>query len=83
MSNLEHLLENGLMRLSEDKLSYEEWIEETSKDFNWTPWVCINIDDLWEICQYIEYRYIPNLREEIDELREQVYGGRECLKQSE
>ena len=68
MSNLEHLLENGLMRLSRDKLSYEEWIEETSKDCNWTPWVCININDLWEICQYIEYTYKWCLIDDIENL---------------
>ena len=83
MSNLEHLLENGLIKLSRDKLSYEEWMEKTAKDSNWTPWVCINIDDLWEICQYIQYVWVPELQYEIDELKEQLYGGKECLKQNE
>lgn len=57
MSNLEHLLENGLVRL-EKHISYEEWVKETEKDPNWTPYIGITINELWEICQYLTYTYL-------------------------
>lgn len=52
MSNLEHLIENGLCRLSEGR-DYKEWREIMQKDCNWKDNENITIDDLWEICQYV------------------------------
>lgn len=52
MSNLEHLIENGLSRLSEGR-SYREWREIMQSDCNWSSNENITIDNLWEICQYV------------------------------
>lgn len=52
MSNLEHLLENGLICL-EKGLTNEEWRSKMANDVNWKGVERVNIDDLWEICQYI------------------------------
>lgn len=52
MSNLEHLVENGLVSL-EKGMSYEEWMERMKKDCNWRGNENITIKNLWEICQYV------------------------------
>ena len=79
MSNLEHLVENGLYCLEERK-NYEDWYQRMLDDCNWSPHVGLTIDDLWEICQYVIYRYCWSLKEERDELIERVYGNKKCLK---
>jgi len=56
MSNLEHLVENGLCLLEKD-ISYEEWNERMSKDPNWLYNENITLDNLWEICQYVYYSW--------------------------
>ena len=56
MSNLEHLIENGLNRLNEGK-SYKEWREIMRGDCNWTGNENITIDNLWEICQYVIFTW--------------------------
>lgn len=56
MSNLEHLIENGLCRLSEGK-SYKEWREIMQDDCNWENNENISIDNLWEICQYVLFTW--------------------------
>lgn len=56
MSNLEHLIENGLCRLSEGK-SYREWREIMQQDCNWEGNENITIDNLWEICQYVIFTW--------------------------
>lgn len=54
MSNLEHLIENGLCRLQECN-SYTEWCEIMQQDVNWdgNEELFITTDTLWEICQYV------------------------------
>lgn len=54
MSNLEHLIENGLCRLQDGK-SYAEWREIMQHDVNWdgNEEMFITVDTLWEICQYV------------------------------
>lgn len=59
MSNLEHLIENGLCRLDEGK-SYEEWHEIMKKDCNWQGNENITLDNLWEICQYVIFTWDSN-----------------------
>ena len=54
MSNLEHLIENGLVSLEKD-MSYEEWMETMKEDRNWHGNENITIKNLWEICQYVFY----------------------------
>jgi len=56
MSNLEHLIENGLCLLDEGK-SYKEWRELMQQDFNWEGNENITIDTLWEICQYVIFTW--------------------------
>ena len=61
MSNLEHLIENGLCRLQESK-SYAEWREIMQQDVNWdgNEELYITIDTLWEICQYVPNIFMLN-----------------------
>lgn len=56
MSNLEHLIENGLCRLREGK-SYRDWREIMQQDCNWEGNENITIDNLWEICQYVIFTW--------------------------
>ena len=53
MSCLEHLVENGIYLLEKSNIHYTEWHEIMKKDCNWRGVERINIDDLWEICQYV------------------------------
>lgn len=59
MSNLEHLIENGLCRLDEGK-SYREWREIMQQDCNWEGNENITMDNLWEICQYVIFTWDSN-----------------------
>lgn len=54
MTNLEHLVENGLVAL-ENECNYNEWLEQMKEDINWNCCERLTIDDLWEICQYVFY----------------------------
>lgn len=56
MSNLEHLVENGLMLLKRGT-SYKEWNEIMREDVNWQGNKNITMDNLWEICQYVYYSW--------------------------
>lgn len=56
MSNLEHLIENGLCLLVEGK-SYREWRELMQQDCNWGENENITLDNLWEICQYVIFTW--------------------------
>lgn len=56
MSNLEHLIENGLCLLDEGK-SYIEWRELMQQDCNWAGNENITLDNLWEICQYVIFTW--------------------------
>ena len=56
MSNLEHLIENGLCCLDEGK-SYKEWHEIMQHDVNWEGNENITLDNLWEICQYVIFTW--------------------------
>lgn len=64
MSNLEHLIENGLCRLSEGK-SYRDWRKIMQQDCNWEGNENITIDNLWEICQYVIFTW--NLQEHVEQ----------------
>lgn len=59
MSNLEHLIENGLCLLDEGK-SYREWRELMQQDCNWYGNENITLDNLWEICQYVIFTWDSN-----------------------
>lgn len=59
MSCLEHLVENGISLLEKPGMRYEEWHERMKNDVNWKGVERINIDDLWEICQYVVCTAIP------------------------
>ena len=58
MSNLEHLIENGLHAMEHYDNS-NEWYEYMRTDMNWMGNEHISIDELWTICQYIIYTYMP------------------------
>ena len=53
MSNLEHLLEDGL-KLLETKKTYEEWFSVMEENQYWTERIGTRPDELWTICQYIK-----------------------------
>jgi len=74
MSNLEHLIENGLCRLDEGK-SYREWREIMQEDCNWKGNENITIDNLWEICQYVIYTW--------DSDKEEVVRCKDCKRHLE
>lgn len=59
MSNLEHLIENGLCLLDEGK-SYKEWRDIMYDDINWEGNENITLDNLWEICQYVIFTWDSN-----------------------
>ena len=59
MSCLEHLVENGICLLEKPGMQIEEWYEHMKDDVNWKGVDRINIDDLWEICQYVVCTAIP------------------------
>lgn len=56
MTCLEHFIENGLEFI--DGHTYKEWIDAMNKDIN-REHSNISIEQLWEICQYIRYTYLP------------------------
>ena len=56
MSNLEHLIENGLCLLDKGK-SHREWRELMQQDCNWDGNENITLDNLWEICQYVIFTW--------------------------
>lgn len=55
MTNIEHLVENGLSLL-EENISYSEWRDTMFDDINWNPEISITLSELWIICQYINER---------------------------
>ena len=75
MSNLEHLVENGLVIL-ENGYSSEEWFNRMSADINWEYVENITVDDLWEICQYVFYTWADRKTEPQTELK----GSKRLLK---
>lgn len=68
MSNIQHLIENGLGIYG--KMSAEEWEEKMLQDPNWQPWIAITIDELYEICSYVENTHVAILNETIDDYKE-------------
>ena len=65
MSNIQHLIENGLGIYG--KMSAEEWEEKMLQDPNWQPWIAITIDELYEICSYVENTHVAILNETIED----------------
>lgn len=63
MSNLEHLIENGLSTLKRG-VSYEKWLKTMKNDVNWQGNENISIEQLWVICQYVIYTWIPSAQPE-------------------
>lgn len=59
MSNLEHLVENGLYLLKKGK-TYEEWHEIMKDDVNWQGNENITLDNLWTVCQYVVFAWDEN-----------------------
>lgn len=59
MSNLEHLIENTLVRMEEGKTNIEQLIK-TDENY-WQ--VDINSHDILEICSYFYYTYLPDAKE--------------------
>lgn len=55
MSNLEHLVENGLIMMTRCN-GYDDWYSHIADDPNWDG-VLVNIEDLWTICQYVIYTW--------------------------
>lgn len=51
MTNIEHLIENGLYCIKDN--NYDKWMKKMEQDINWQPHIKMSIDELWQICQYI------------------------------
>ena len=62
MSNLEHLIENGLVAIERCD-GYDDWHDHIKDDPNWDN-VWVSIEDLWTICQYVIYTWCPMRCEE-------------------
>lgn len=62
MSNLEHLIENGLITMARCN-GYDDWHSHIADDTNWYG-VRVSIEDLWTICQYVIYTWCPMRCEE-------------------
>ncbi len=56
MSNLEHLIENTLVAMEDDKLSPEDIRKRIQNDINF-PYTALSVDDVWEICRYVKYTW--------------------------
>lgn len=56
MSNLEHLIENTLVTMEDDKLCPEDIRKRIQDDINF-PSTSLSVDDVWEICQYVKYTW--------------------------
>ena len=69
MSNLDHLIENGLSALKRG-VSYEKWLKTMKNDVNWQGNENISIEQLWTICQYVIYTWIPSAQPECHICRE-------------
>ena len=75
MSNIEHLLENGLeavdKALEDKKDCYLAFKEEMKKYYNQQMFASVNItrDELWEIIQYIKFCREMNLSEKSTSLK--------------
>lgn len=63
MSKLEHLVENGLVAL-EEGCDRDKWFERMRKDPNLVSLAGMDIEDLWTICIYVFYTYVPCVMEE-------------------
>ena len=57
MSSVEHLIENGLIRVSKKGVTYDSWMKRMEKDTNWEGNVHVTLDELWLICQYVKYTW--------------------------
>ena len=66
MSNLEHLIENGILAM--ETYNPNEWYQHMQKDINWQGNEHITINDLWVICQYVVYSYKWKLIDDIENL---------------
>ena len=62
MSNLEHLIENGLTAMKCCH-GYDDWYEHIKDDPNWDN-IWVSIGDLWTVCQYVIYTWCPMRCEE-------------------
>ena len=56
MSDLEHLIENTLVRMKNKELSAYQIKQEIVNDPNFAG-TNLSVDDIWEICQYIMYTW--------------------------
>ena len=60
MSYLEHLIENTLVAMEDDKLCPEDIRKRIQNDIN-LPYTSLSVDDVWEICQYVKYTWCRDL----------------------
>ena len=72
MSNIEHLIENAITAIEENK-TYEDWRtdwrqEAMLKDVMSDAW------EIWEMAQYCVYTYKPSVIWDTEEKLEKEYG---------
>lgn len=65
MGNLEHLIENTLIAMEDDKLCPEDIRKRIQNDVN-LPYTALSVDDVLEICQYVKYTWCANMRCEVE-----------------
>lgn len=61
MSNLEHLIENTLIVMEDDKLCPEDIRKHIQNDIN-LPLTGLSVDDVWEICKYVKYTWCADVK---------------------
>ena len=71
MSNLEHLIENGLVAMV-DCDGWNDWYARMKDDTNWRVISGLSEEDLWTICQYVIYSWCPMRCEDCQDNNEDI-----------
>lgn len=75
MSSLEHLIENTLVAMEDDKLCPEDIRKRIQNDIN-LPSTALSADDVWEICQYVKYTWCRDLENKLNAQLEETQHQR-------
>ena len=64
MSNLEHLIENTLVAMEDDKLCFNDIRKRIQNDIN-LRCTSLSVDDVLVICQYVKYVWCRDLENKL------------------